>query len=101
MFSATVDIFKGVNWIAITGIGDATDGYAEYRTGMGISTDKGTNWTPPIIITSIADASSDFTPGLADMTADYGATSDWSAVVGSDSVITVNGKYKQSLRKVQ
>ena len=93
VYTADVDIYNGINWITITGNSGAPK-YIDYRTGLGISAPTGKAWIPPIEITSVADVSTDSTPGLADKTADYGTSSDWTAAVGASSTVKINGKFK-------
>jgi hypothetical protein len=91
VFSVTLDIYQGNNWIGING-----NGIQWYQTSMGVFTDTGAVWVSPIGITTIADASTDSTPGLADMTASYPNSSDWSAVESSSNgyTVTISGKFK-------
>jgi hypothetical protein len=86
-FTATLDIYKGDNWVnAGAGFQDtATNTWVWYGDHAGVNTDTGTVWVPNISITSVTTASS---------TNDYGQSSDWDASADSDGVVTIVGKFK-------
>lgn len=86
-FSATLDIYKGDNWInAGSGYTDpVTSSWVWYGDFAGVYTDTGTVWVPNISITSVTTATS---------TSNYGGSSDWDASLDADGVITIAGKFK-------
>lgn len=92
-FTATLDIYKGDNWISAgKGYTDTTtNSWVWYGDFAGIYTDTGTVWVPPISITAVTNKM----PGtLATQTNSFGSSSDWTASPGTDGVVTVTGKFK-------
>ncbi|MBI4746754.1 MAG: hypothetical protein HY786_09535, partial [Deltaproteobacteria bacterium] len=85
IFTATLDIYKGDNWISAgAGLQD-TSGWVWYSDHAGVYTDTGAVWVPNISITSVTTAIS---------TGDYGNSSDWDASTDPDGVVTIKGKFK-------
>lgn len=90
-FSATLDIYKGDNWInAGSGTPDptVTGSWIWYGDHVGVYTDTGTVWVPNISVTSVTTATS---------TGNFGSSSDWDASLDLDGVVTIVGKLKNPL----
>lgn len=85
-FSATLEIYKGDNWINVgAGFQDPTNGWVWYGDNAGVYTDTGTVWVPNITITSVTTATS---------TGNYGNSADYDASTDADGVVTIKGKFK-------
>ena len=87
-YSFLANIYKGDNWISLSGIsaGQQNTSY------MGIYTDTGSVWVPPIAINSI-------TSGMTGTSAErvkYPSGADWDVTVDPsyDYTATINGKFK-------
>lgn len=78
-FTVTVDVYLGDNWISIGGINSSNEWYG---THLGIYTDTGSVYTPPVTITAVLDATK---------TDDYGNSSNWDASLDADNIITIEG----------
>lgn len=78
---ANLDIYNGENWINLYGQGDQY-----YNANMGIYTDTGTVWIPPISVTNVTEST---------IKSQYPNSADWeSADPGADFVVTITGKFK-------
>lgn len=90
IYSFQTNIYKGDNWISLSGY-DPSAGQ-QYATHMGIYTDTGSVWVPPIAINSITSGS--MTPGA--IRVQYPNGSDWDVPVDPsyDYVANINGKFK-------
>lgn len=86
-FTATLDIYKGDNWVNVgSGFMDtATNTWVWNGDHAGVNTDTGTVWVPNISITSVTTAT---------LSNDYGQSSDWDASLDADGVVTIAGKFK-------
>ena len=86
VYSVDLDIYKGENWISLSGNGmDALGRGAWYQSNFGVYTDTGTVWVPPISVAGVATAI---------LTADYGMSQDWDASTDSDDIVSIQGKFK-------
>lgn len=81
VFFATLDLYKGNNWISLNASGGAPN-YPYYYSYMGVYTDTGMTWVPPISVTEVTNATK---------TGEYPYSSDWDA---SSPYITIKGKFK-------
>jgi hypothetical protein len=75
-----LEIYQGENWINVYG-----QGAQSYSANIGIYTDTGAVWVPPISVTDVTES----TPR-----AQYPSSSDWDAAPGTDYTVTINGKFK-------
>lgn len=89
-YSFQTNIYKGDNWISLSGFDNMSG--QQYATHMGIYTDTGSVWVPPIAINSITSGNT----GTAVMRVQYPNGSDWDATVDPsfDYVANINGKFK-------
>lgn len=84
-FSALVNIYKGNNWISLNGSGNTN----YYTSNIGVNTDTGSVWVPPISITGFTG-----TNGTPTLKAKYPNSADWDVDPGLDYVVNVVGKFK-------
>lgn len=87
VYTATVDIYKGNNWIKIEAP-SAPSMPPAHVTQLGVYTDTGAVWVPPIAVTSISEAVN---------TAVYPNSSDWTATMASGYAVTISGKFKKAV----
>jgi len=87
-FNVEVDIFPGDNWINLHVPDNSQQGPGGgYNAQLGVYTDTGSEWVPPISAT----VSSDDTGGAV-MTEDYGDSANWDASADSDNLVTITGR---------
>ena len=91
-FTATVDIYKGDNWINVgAGFNDPlTNSWVWYGDYAGIYTDTGTVWVPNITINP-PDGT------LVKQTSSFGNSTDWDASAKTDNMVTITGTFKKPL----
>lgn len=96
IFTATLDIYKGDNWIsAWASYYDGPNALSySYSDRAGVYTDTGTVWVPNISITSMTNWG---TTTSSTQTASYGNSSDWEAILDPNKMVTVKGKFKNAL----
>jgi hypothetical protein len=89
-YSFQTNIYKGDNWITLSGY-DTMNGQ-QYATHMGVYTDTGSVWVPPISINSISSGNT----GTATERVKYPNGADWEITVDPSYNYTanVNGKFK-------
>jgi len=88
LFSATVEIYKGDNWINIGNSGGTGGGDWMYNAHAGVYTDTGTTWVAPIALTDVVGATKNY---------DWGNSSDWDASLDADDKVTVKIQFKAPL----
>lgn len=86
VYTTTVEIYKGNNWIKIEA---SANGQANHATQLGVYTDTGTVWVPPISVSTITGGA---------RTAEYPYSSDWTATTSPGNYsVTISGKFKNAV----
>jgi hypothetical protein len=75
-FSVTMDIYQGHNWINIA------DNNWYYQAHVGVETDTGSTYVPPIVIDGVTDAV---------LTENYGNSANYDASNDADNIVTIMG----------